>query len=167
MLKQIYVSLDEAMKLPSAIKAKGGNIKKRINDEEFNKIFVVFRDLEGQQYLLAHGSSEGKLLSDKGIRYSAKEAYEILCDRGLIEEGSDINIICCHGLKVKEFQDKIDKEYPNAFTGYKFGKINFINNTSAPCTMINTQLNNGPVRLTVSTVRNIFEIVKLLIRAAL
>lgn len=151
MFKRIIVEESEAMKLPVAIYGEGNNtVKERVSDEEFEHTFVIFTDVEGNKYLLTHGTRDGMLQynlnSGKKSELCMSMLYEMLVDLKKIEAGEKINIICCHGAKVAKFQENVDAigmthRYPM--------NTEVVNMTCDPCTMDVVKRKNGTFSVSV------------------
>ena len=69
---------------------------RRLNTTSNKNIFEVFEDLSGKKYLLAHGVG-GYIFADDGIGRTTSQCYQSLISRGLIEDGEEITVLCCHG----------------------------------------------------------------------
>lgn len=154
MLKTIMLNKEEAMKIPVEIRSKKGLVKKGVDDYIFSKTFVVFKDIEGQMYLLAHGNREGLIqynMSD-GIATNTTAAsmvYEMLVEQGKIKNGQKLNIICCYGAIVKKTQQKLDA----MGLSHRYNdKLEFVNTTASPCTATMQRLQNGTIRLGICDV---------------
>ena len=73
-----------------------GNTIRRLNQTENKDIFTVFEDLAGKKYLLAHGLG-GYIFADDKIGRTSDQCYQTLVNRGLIKDGEEITVLCCHG----------------------------------------------------------------------
>lgn len=113
------------------------------NEKDHENIFYVFTDNNGDKYLVAHGKS-GFIMTDHGLAYTAKEAYNRCIYKGFIEEGEHLNIICCYGGMIENYDNN----------------ITIINQDKAVCWINRTRLNNGSGRLVCFTKTNLVDRIK-------
>lgn len=64
----------------------------------------MFRDINGQAYVLHHGSNEGHLIGG----YSLKDLREEVANNSNLREDESITLICCHSALLKEKADDVE-----------------------------------------------------------
>lgn len=164
MFMNIYVSEEEARKFGDAILVNGKGIN--FSEEKIAKqieahknVTKCFRDIEGNAYVIMHGiefnidnNAYGYVMYN-GEAKSASYVYEELVKNGFITDGEKLNIICCHGAGVKDYNNKL------IASGEKDSHpIAFVNDTHdiVYCTATK-MMKSGLVRMSIGTQRTLAE----------
>ena len=171
MYKNIYVDADTAAKFGNTILINSKGVEFTSEQiSEHNKLHKLctmsFRDVNGNAYIIVHGisfeidSNNYGYLNYEGNPKSASFVYEKLIESGFLKDNETLNVICCHGKTVKEYNNKMARRGE-----VKSHPINFVNDTAAIAYVTAVKLKNGNVRLAIGTMENILERVLYKIKA--
>lgn len=158
MRKAIITTMQEAVKIPSGVDSKNGVIQKKDSDA-WENVFEVFRDVNGEAYLICHGTEEGYMGFHGVAIDNAYEIYRMLVRRDIIMKREKLQIICCHGELVKQRSEGNKKRQLEIFDDFKETDYNFefVNSTIHELHIYNLKLNNGNVRINLWTEENPFK----------
>lgn len=140
----IMITSKEAKRIPLIELGKSNVSKNEIHNQEKewkDNLFAFFKDVKGNKYLICHGTEEGLLFNPtrKEFRYTfPNDIYTTAINKGFIEDGEKLNIICCHVEIIKKLSNK---------HGFNNSNINFINKTEHEMWCSLTNLENGLYRL--------------------
>lgn len=151
MFTTIIIDKEESRKIP--LNASGKNTEENLGctKADWDNLFSVFEDINGQKYVICHGTKDG-YLAYKGFAVSGYNIYDSCVNRGFINDGESIIIICCYGKTVAEETAKCSEYY-----NYKPYNFTFLNTQTLPMTVCKTILNNGLVRVNLYTSKNKLE----------
>lgn len=164
MFMNIYVTEKEARKFGDAILVNGKGIN--FSEEQIEKhmeahenVTKCFRDIEGNAYVIMHGiefdidgNTYGYVLYH-GETKTASYVYEKLVKDGFIKDGEKLNIICCHGAGIKDYNNKLiaNREKDNH-------PIEFVNDTHDKVYCTATKMKKtGLIRMSLGTQRTFIE----------